>query len=244
MVEPPDPTHVLVLGALDAPERDGLASCQVAVLTALDHADAVELVLDADHIGGAAVGPLAAIGQSFELREDGRYRGELPAGTDPLLALLDVDQPEDLGALNRLVLFCDGTPFLNYQPADHHVELDDGPTDDAAAEITETLADFPVGLFRTEPLVRWQQQERAYAIHPPSITVDETAFPLSELASVYIDRDRRRIELAWHATEQGFLARLFSMRGPSRPTVVEPTGGFERVARHFESVGETLGVLD
>ncbi|WP_136717457.1 hypothetical protein [Halorientalis salina] len=240
-----EPTHVLVLGGLDDPERDALVSCHTAVLAALDHATSVDVYLDADHIAGVSLGSLADIGEAFDLVADGQYRGEIPEGAAHLAQLLDVRQFEEIAAVEGIVLRRADIPFLVYRPDDRLVELDASRTDDAVEDIQRETGDYPVGLFEATPIVQWRADGREYALDPPAVTVDDAAFSLSNLASVTLDRERRRIHLAWDATERGFLSRLAARFRPSRPTTLafEDDPAFERIAQEFESVGETLGVL-
>ncbi|MFB6180053.1 MAG: hypothetical protein ABEI77_10050 [Halorientalis sp.] len=241
-----DPTHVLVLGQFDDtdPDHGALVSCHTAVLAALDHATAVDVFLDADQIAGVALGSIADIGESFELVADGQYRGELPDDAALLAQLLDVRRFEAIAAIEAIVLRCENTPLLVYRPADRSVELDDRRTD-APADIQSELADAPVGLLRTEPLVQWRADGHEYALAPPSVTVDDAAFDLSNLVSVSFDCDTHRIYLAWDASDTGFLGRLAAHVGPSRPTTLSfpNSAAFERVAQAFERVADTLGVL-
>ena len=240
-----DPTHVLVLGALENPERDALVSCHTAVLATLAHATAVDVYLDADRIAGVSLGSLADVGESFSLVTDGQYRGTLPDDAAPLAQLLDVRSFEAIAAVKRIVLRRDEAPVLVYQPDERLVELDDSLTDGAAANVRSEISEYPAGLLQTKQIVQWRQDDREYALHPPAVTVDDAAFDLSNLASVSFDRDRHRIYLAWDATEQGFLSRLASQFRPSRPTTLsfDSDPAYQRVAQEFRSVGETLGVL-
>jgi len=240
-----DPTHVLVLGALEDPERDALVSCHTAVLATLAHATAVDVYLDADRIAGVSLGSLADVGESFSLVTDGQYRGTLPEDAAPLAQLLDVRTFEAIAAVERIVLRRDESPVLVYRPDERLVELDDSLTDDAAPDIRSEISEYPAGLLQTKQIVQWRQDDHEYALHPPAVTVDDAAFDLSNLASVSFDRDRHRIYLAWDATEQGFLSRLASQFRPSRPTTLsfDSDPAYQRVAQEFRSVGETLGVL-
>lgn len=242
-----DATHVLVLGALDHPERDALRSCHTAVIAGLNHATSVDIFLDADQISAVSLGPLAAVAESdaFELVTDGQYRGEMPECVGPLAELLDVTGFDDIGAIERLVLRSGDVPVLDYRPDERHVALDDAHTDGAAARIDDELEGLPAALLETKQLVRWRHGGHEYTITPPSVTVDGTEFPLSNLAVVDVDRERQRISLAWDASEQGFLARLRSHFGPSRPTTMQFDDGaaFQRVAQELETVGDELDVL-
>lgn len=240
-----DPTHVLVLGDLDDPDRDALVSCHVAVLAALDHATSVDVFLDADHIAGVSPGPLTGIGESFDLVTDGHYRGSLPEGAPLLAQLLDVESWQQMAGVEEIVLRRDDKPFLQYRPAARRVELDDSRTDGAAEDVRSEIDDYPAGLLRTEPIVQWRQDGHEYALTPPAVTVDDVDFDLANLASVSFDRDRYRVYLAWDATSRGFLSRLAAQFRPSRPTTLafDSDPAFERVAQEFETVADTLGVL-
>lgn len=242
-----DATHVLVLGAVERADRAALKSCHTAVVAGLNHATAVDVFLDPDQISAVSLGPLAAIAESdaFELVADGQYRGTMPDCVGPLAQLLDVSDWEDIGAIERIVLRSEAVPVVTYRPADRHVAVDDARTDGAAATIRDEIEEFPAGLLETKPLVRWRHDGHEYTITPPSVTVDGTAFPLSNLASVATDRDARRVRLAWEATDRGFLSRLADHFGPSRPTTMtfDDSATFERVAQELEGLGETLGVL-
>lgn len=241
----PAPSHVLVLPSASASERDAVASYHGAVLAGLDHGTSVDLHLDPDNIPGISAGPLTGVAETFELVADCHYRGELPGDAEAVAGLLDVTSWEDVAALERLGLSRDGRPYLVYIPSEPSLELDDGVAEGVAADVRDVTAELPAGLLAAESLVEWRDDDTDYALHPPHLRAGEARFDLSKLVAIRLDRERRRIDLGWDTADRGLLGRLFAGFGPSRPTrfTFETGGAYERVAREFESLGETLGVV-
>lgn len=241
----PDPTHVLVLPPASASERDAVASYHAAVLAGLDHGTSVDVYLDADNLPGISAGPLTGVAETFELVDDCHYRGELPDDARAVAGLLDVTTWDDVAALDRLVLSRDGRAYLVYRPDEPWLALDDSVTEGVDADVREVQAELPAGLLAAESLVQWRGDDREYDLHPPHLRVGDARYDLSKLVAVKLDRERRRIDLGWDTADRGLLGRLFSGVGRSRPTrfTFETTGAYERVAREFESLGETLDVL-
>jgi hypothetical protein len=240
-----DPSHVLVLGSVDQSDPEALVSCHAATAYALQHGDAVDVFLDADHIAAVSHAALGELGESFTLVSNGQYRGELPEASQLIVALLDVDDRADLAAIERIVIRREEWPLLSYHLESLTVDLDADRADGVVDDVREGIDEYPAALLETTPLVRWRQDGHEYALDPPALRVDDTGFPLSSLASIWLDRDRRQVQLAWNASDRGLLSRLASRFGPSRPTTLTFTDSaqFQRVAREFESLGETLVLM-
>lgn len=240
------PTHVLVLPPTSASERDEVASYHGAVLAGLDHGTSVDVHLDPDNFPSIAADSLGGVADSFELVDDCHYRGDLPEDARAIAGLLDVTDWEDTAGIDRLVLSSDGRPYLVYVPAGRTLELDDSVADGVADDVREVVADHPAGLLAADSLVQWRDDGGTeYDLHPPHLHVDDARYALSNLVAIKLDRERRRIALGWDTANRGLLGRLFSGIGRSRPTqfTFETTGAYERVAREFESLGETLDLL-
>jgi hypothetical protein len=241
----PTPTHVLVFGALQFPDREQLAILHESVDAALPFADRVDLHLDPDRISGISADPLVAASEAFDLVADTHYRGDIEEDATPVRRLLDVDDWREVAAIERVELSADGRPVLEYVPDDRRLDVDAGRVEGPVEAIEDAIGDRPAGLLATTSLVRWRLDGHEYDLAPPDLSVDGVGFDLSKLASVHLDESRKRIGLAWDAGDQGFLSRLTSRLGPSRPTTLdfESYPEYERVALEFERIAEPLGLL-
>jgi len=241
----PDPTHVLAVAPSQVRQRELVQSCHSAVAAGLDHGSVVDLYLDLAHIPAIGAAPLTGVADTFELVDDGHYRGELPDDARAVARLLDVEDTAEVAAIDRLVFGLDDRPYLAYRPDEPRLELDDDIAEGVAADVREVLADLPAGLLPADSIVKWRHDDREYELHPPYLRAGDARFDLANLVAVGFDRERRRIDLGWDTTDRGFLARLRSHFGVSRPTRFEfdTTGGYERVADGFETVAGELGVM-
>lgn len=241
-----EPTHDLTfVGTSGARAEVDAANAALAVI--FEHADRLDLWLDAALLGDDHPEVLASLREAFEPVDDEHLRGPVSGVPDDLWDLLAMTSIHRFVSLERLEASREGAMLVRHVP-DHHVfVVDVSPSEDLLEDLRDAMATEAGCFLPAETLAEWTTAGgNHYELSPPSICIDgDGCLGLSGLADIRIDEDRREIRLVWSEPE-GITGRLSaglrSLLGPDRPHRFRfrSDDRFREVAAAFEPIADAL----